>query len=336
MRYIKGYHREDVTESPIVKSTEKKFNDADESLNKQVDQMNNATKKECGEESLLSFIGSMKKQQSIAAERNRMNNDPVIKRNILKNQIAKCKEDSLGYMLGNLYMKVLPSSDVKNDPDINEVELRTDLGRFLKDKGGAVAYVKDGCIREQGKGTLAEKVLKRMMEAADEACSDYSAKMGIGMNTRGADEIRFSLDKELDIRNKLDNVTNEVDFDEICSAIRDNVTAAAMAEVERSKKEKEAAEELENSLRNNDQMTTAESVETFMNKRGKTRTVPSLMESIMIGKCKLFNESTSQTDWDKAFVGSICEYAKLALEQGLALAKHDKQSLLQLAASYRK
>lgn len=327
MRYIEGYRRESEELVPVPK-----MNNA----NKSLDDVQKTVDEECGEESLKSFIGSMQKQQSVAAEQNRLNNDPIVKRNLLKAQINKCREDSLNHMLGNMYMKSLPSADVQNDSDINEPELRSDLARFVKDKGGVVAYIKDGCLREQGKDSLAGKVLNRMMEAADEACMDYSSKMGIGLNNIQASDIKFSLDKEPEIRNKLDNVTSEVDFNELTDAIKASVTSAAIAEIERSKKEQETIKELEDSLRNNDTITTAESVQDYMSKQDKQRSIPSLMESILIGKCKDFNESTSQESWDKAFVESVCEYTKLALEQGLGLVKHNKFSLINLAASYRK
>ena len=149
--------------------------------------------------------------------------------------------------------------------------------------------------------TLAAKVLNRMLEAADEACADFGAKMGIGFNNRTADEIKFSLDNEDQIRQKLDNVTDEVDFNEITDAIRNNVTNAALAEIDRSQKEKEAADQLEEVLRNNDEITTEESVQEVLKDRKPADDVPSLMESIMIGKSKTFTESTSREEWDKMF-----------------------------------
>ena len=346
MRYIEGYRRESA--DPYSDAIKKRDDAAKEiskmgaeadSMQKKVDEAKQKSQAatECGdgEASLTAFISGLKKQQDAVTDTSRLNNDPVVKNNILKNELVKCKNDSLNHMLGNMYLKTLPT-DTSKDPDIDEPELRKDLEKFVADKGGPVAYIKDGCLKEKGKDSLAAKVLNRMLEAADEACTDFGAKMGIGFNNRTADEIKFSLDNEDQIRQKLDNVTDEVDFNEITDAIRNNVTNAALAEIDRSQKEKEAADQLEEVLRNNEEITTEESVQEVLKDRKVADDIPSLMESIMIGKSKTFNESTTREEWDKMFVESVCEYAKHALTQGLGVQKYDRYSMIKLASAYRK
>lgn len=345
MKYINGYTRESgdpytagiKQHETLMKDMDKMSKESDK-LKASVDTAKQKTATECGdgEASLTAFINSMKQQQNSIAEQNRLNNDPTVKRNILNNEIKKCREQSLNHMLGNMYIKSLPKDTNGNDPDINEPELRQDLEKFVADKGGPVAYIKDGCLKEKGKDSLAGKVLNRMLEAAENACIDFGAKMGIGFNNRTADEIRFSLDNEDQIRQKLDNVTDEVDFNEITDAIRNNVTNAAIAEIERSQKEKEAAEELEEVLKQNENITTEESVQEALSDIRYNNSTPSLMESIMIGKSKSLDETSPREDWDKMFVESVCEYAKHALVQGLGMTRYDKLSMINLAYSYRK
>ncbi len=344
MRYIDGYTRESgdpymdgiKRKEKLYKDIDQMSEDADKAA-KSVNAGKTNTAEECGGEAgLTAFIAGLKNQRTAAADAARLNNDPVVKRNVLNNEINKCRADSLNHMLGNLYMKTIPT-DTNNDPDINEPELRKDLEKFVASKGGPVAYIQDGCVKERGKDSLAGRVLKRMIEAADDACADFGAKMGIGFNNRTADEIKFSLDSEDQIRQKLDNVTDEVDFNEITDAIRNNVTNAAIAEIDRSAKEKEDAEALEDVLRNNEDVTTEESVHEAVASWSKPTapTIPSLMESIMIGKSKDFTSETPRETWDKMFVESVCEYAKHALVQGLGMTTYDKYSMIKLAGSYR-
>ena len=343
MKYIDGYTRESgdpyaagvKQNEALMKSMDKLSEDSDKLKLPMSGKQKPATECGDGEASLTAFINGIKQQQDAVAEKNRLNNDPTVKQRILNNEISKCRDASLNHMLGNMYMKTLPT-DPANDPDINEPELRKDLEKFVADKGGPVAYIKDGCLKEKGKDSLAGRVLNRMLEAAEDACADFGAKMGIGFNNRTADEIKFSLDTEDQIRQKLDNVTSEVDFNEITDAIRNNVTNAAIAEIERSQKEKEAADQLEEVLRQNEEVTTEESVKEAIGDYRFNNSVPSLMESIMIGKSKSFDENTPREVWDKMFVESVCEYAKHALVQGLGMTRHDKFSMLQLSDSYRR
>lgn len=333
---IKFYEEEDAAKeidklTKTIDDSTEEFKDTSKSLG----ELKEDGEDLAGKPALIAFLDASKADAQRRAEEIAIKNDDVVKNNILARQSNICKDTCTNYMLGNLYMKSLPL-----DPDdkvAHEDELRNDLKKYVDDKGGALRYVQDACTKESARSNPnpATKLLKLILEAADNEVRNFNAAMGIGFNTKTADDIVFSLDNSM--KKRLDRITDTVDFDDITSAISKNVTDAAVAEIQRSKEEEAAKQALEDEIKNNTGIVTPEQVQEFVSVRNTTvAPEPSLFESIMIGKVKAMTESGSDVKMEKALAESVCEFTKLSMDEAFGFTRRNKYDLLKLGYQYRK
>lgn len=294
---------------------------------KDIEKSTASTTNEDGEAGLMAFISTLQKREAERVDMERLKHDPIIKRRQIEKEGEKCRNACIGHMLGNMYMDSLPLDDeYKNN---HNVELRDSFDTYLAKKGGPVAYVKGAC--ENAKSGSA--ILRKVLETADAEVLDYKSKMGFGVDSKSVDDIKFSIDDSLNQR--LDRVTSEVDFNEISQAIRDNVTKAAVAEIERAKKEAEAQQELEDALAKNTEVTSEAAVKDMIEEVPDWKYEPSLFEAIMINRRNARDsESLTKDEFDEVFGESVQEYTKLSLSQALGLEKLNMYDTKKLAREY--
>ena len=193
-----------------------------------IDKINNDQNK------VMSFIDRMNELEQQEVKEVIRQNDPIVKTRILNSEADKCRNDCVSHMMGNLFINAMPLDDAyKLD---HTAELRDDMDKYLDQKGGPVYYLKSAYEK------CNSPAIKKILEAADEEADDFTLKMGLSLNDKMPEDIKYRMSD--DTKSKLDKITSDLPFKEITDIIRDNVTDTAVAEIEKAKKEKEFQEEL--------------------------------------------------------------------------------------------
>ena len=286
------------------------------------------------ENKMLNFIDEVDKYKQSTMAENKWKQSQKFK---LK-EISKQKENAKGLCFNKIFCKIykdaLPlEDDYKYD---HSEELDNEICDFLQKKNdkGITFYMKE--MIDKG-----SEPIKRMVESVNSFIDDLYYEAEMDVDNFSIDDSEFDPNSEENSK-QLDEISRNMEFDEISAIIKDNVKRTTMNEIQKAKDEKENLTQLENELKNNPDITSESAINRELAKRGylgeKKVYQPSLFNGIMINKSNIIKESCPDMDVDHrqklTFVESVKEYTKLSILNAFKMDSFTPSRVRRLADDY--
>lgn len=280
--------------------------------------------------SVSDFISKLEEEERTRKSEEILRNKKSTKLEKIKQEIQKVKELTVADIFAKIYKDALPidaSYKAASSCDLDN---------------GVSLFIKKHCNAESPYQYIAEKCSKgvtsavAMNEAVDTAVSGYFRKFYENIDETDIDDIKLPED---DRKSIVDKISSDMDYDEVSSIINDHVTTTIQNEIERTKQEDEHVKELENTLAENEEVTTESAIDKELERmgEGKKEYVPSLFTGIMINKTNVYTESGDLDEEHiekKAFFESVKEYALWDMVHTLGLEKFNKNDVDFIAIKY--
>lgn len=292
------------------------------------------TELEQREDKMLSFIDEVDKYRQSKLAEDKWKNTPKFK---LK-EIARRKEDAEGVCLDKIFCKIYKDA-LPLEPDYkacHSSELDNEICDFLQKRNpnGISFYVKETIKR-------GSTPAKRIMESVQKLVNDFYYEAEMDLDNFSIDDSEFDPNSDENSK-KLEEINNNMEFDEISEVIKNNVKRTTMNEIQKAKDEKERLDQLENELTANPDITSESAINKELMKHGyldeKRNYQPSLFNGIMINKSNIIKESCPDMDQEHrqklAFVESVKEYTKLSILEAFKMEKFTPSYVRSLANDY--
>lgn len=306
------------------------------------------------ENKVMDFINSVNAEKKRQDDMDRLSNSYDAKLRYMNSEQDRGKDICLDMIFSKLYKDALPLND---DYKIaNAEDLDADMKDFMACQApkGLLYYIKE----QQKKNPIA----KDLMEAVDSVIKDKYKDIAFDLNNTSRDDITFKMDD--DTQKKMEDISKNLELDDISDIIKNNVKNMALGEIKRAKDQKEETKRLEEEMINDPNITTESDVERFLalnGKKDKKVYEPTLFEAMMIGNVSklndeismgtyeapylygtmdIYRESTEETDvvsssmYDVAFVESVKDLTKESIMNALKFKKFDKYTTTDLARQY--
>lgn len=308
------------------------------------------------EKKVVDFISKVKDIKDQEAKDNAFRNSEDYKLKCLNNNQDAAKGICLDMLFSKIYKDALP---LNNDYKVAHGEdLDAEMKDFINSRcpKGMIYYVHEGIKK-------GSKAAKKIMDETDKIVNDDYNKKAMNLEDYDADDLVFRSGD--DTQKKIDAMSNDLNIDQVSSAIRDNVKASAMSEIKRAKDAEENRKAIEEELKNDMSVRTPEQVAEAVELRGLNIPrdfQPTLFQGIMIGNLdkytkmqesgNLENEYIYNTlaefglpepDTDEphyatveelAFIESVKEFTKLNIIKALKLERFDPVTINNMANEY--
>lgn len=280
---------------------------------------------------MLDFIDSIEKEKKHNDYLTKIKCNPEIKIKKLNVSLNKSKEDILSSLLCKLYKDSLPLDDEYKEA--NDYAFKNDVVDFMNKKGGSIFYIKEAI-----KKTKSPRLIK-MLEACERVAKDEYNKKALSISDLSEEDLDYR--PNADTENSIMNIAKDMEFDEISEIIKNNVKQTVLNEIEKTKKEEEERELLNNELSQNDEVTSESAIEKAIQLKYPKREKiyqPSLFEAILMSNYKLVHESgySFMMTADDALAKTIREYTLLTLSKTLMLESYSLPTLKKMANDYLK
>lgn len=274
------------------------------------------------------FIKLVNKEHEDTSSMERLQEDDTIKLRKLSVERDKASEEILGEMIGRLYTKSIPLDDDYKDG--NETMLKNDMQEFMKTRGGCQYYAAEAIKRTKS------PLLKRMVESAEDIAKAHYIEPAKNISDISIADLDYKMTDEED--EKIDQITSDMEFDEISTVIKNNVKETIMNEIDKAKEEEADKEKLQSELNENDELTSESAIENAITKYKVHHPrihEPSLFEAILVSKNKMITESTSD-NMDMAFAETIREYTQHTVAKTLRLDSYTPRNITNMVNEYLK
>lgn len=256
--------------------------------------------------SSLSFMDELDKHEKFKKGMEDLQNTPEAKRRILEREKECGKNDCLKYIIGRVYADSLPTEDALAPEDLDQAVSKfaqqrlNSMGKTCDDNNDCLFYVKEALKKHNDSG------LRGLYEAVNQLIDRMYFEKSVNLDKTTPEELGFIRTGE--VENSLDNVIRENNLDSLAEVIKDNVKNSVTSEIDAAKREKEDRTALEDSLKNDDSVTTNTDIQAAVESANMFNSgkiyQPSLFEGIMIGKfnalenvqLSMFDESTLYTE----------------------------------------
>lgn len=308
------------------------------------------------EQKVIDFISRVKDFKDQEAKDNAFRNSEDYKLKCLNNNQDEAKGICLDMLFSKIYKDALPLNDdykVAHGDDLD-----AEMKDFINSRcpKGMAYYVHEGIKK-------GSKAAKKIMDETDKIVDDDYNKKAMNLEDYDADELVFRSSD--DTRKRIDAMSNDLDIDQVSSAIKDNVKASAISEIKRAKDAEKERKALEEELKNDMSVTTPEQVAEAVELRGLNTPrdfQPTLFQGIMIGKLDKFTKMQESgqleneyiyntlaefglpepdgdgphyaTTQELAFIESVKEYTKLNIIKALKLERFDPVTINNMANEY--
>lgn len=271
------------------------------------------------------FINSLEEEKRIKQCKDQSTNDIGMKLMKLRNEKLKYRDNIAVDIIARLYVKSLPLDHeyVDGHHDV----LKDDMKNFINHKGG-FKYITDAQSRTNS------KLLKSIIEAAEQISNDHYTKPSNNISEINIKDLDYDMDEDDE---KIEKITDSLEFDEISIIIKDNVKNTILDEIEKSQREEDASKKIQEELNVDDGITTESAITKEISRRTFNHDKiyqPSLFEAIMIGKSKYVTESVLEQDRDAVFTESIREYTQHMVCKTLRLSEYFPKSIKELTSTY--
>ena len=287
------------------------------------------------EQAMINFLDEVEKTKKKEKDIKKFTESVDFKFKKIKEVKEDAREICLDKLISDIYKNAVPiDNDVK---DVLADDLDDEFVQFLKAKQpkGTTFYVKEAIK----KGSKPAKIL---MESVNKFLDDYFKEYALNINETSVDEIDFNID-DPDVEDKLKEISTNMELDELSECIKDNVKIATNNEIKRVKDEQQKIKDIEDSMKNDENITTESAYEKALVLKGVKSPSsklyqPTLFEGIMINKMNLVKESGADLDpaiqHKLAFMESVKEYTKLSVLNSLMLESYNGVSAKKLANNY--
>lgn len=280
------------------------------------------------------FLSNLEKERMRVDDERRMRQDPGYKINIIKEKEQEGKESCAAAVLCKIYRDALPVDDeyrIGNRYELDEFFMNT-IKKHHPNHDGVYNYIADCAHR-------GSKPAKMMIEAVDRLVRSRALQYYENLDEVDADTIDLSPDRE-DIANDIEEISTNMNYDQISGIIEDNVRSTVQREVENTKKEDETLKNLQDSMTTDDDIATESAIDLALAKAGfseKQEYQPSLFNGIMIGKITQITES-GEVDDDhiekKAFFEAVKEFTMWETLYTLDMSRLTNDQMNNLAREY--
>lgn len=279
------------------------------------------------ESRVLDFINRRNQEASKIKQMQDISNNPELQLRKINKEAENGKSICLNTLLGRLYKDALPYDDPTKN--MSDDAARDIMKNFISDRTGGKDtefYFREAIRRNNS------TQLKNMLTEAEKISKDFVKQKSKDIGTINMQDLNFNMNLDDE---KLNDISKNLELDEIADIIHNNVQKALQDESDKAKKEEEETQKIEDALTDDDSVTDEASMESAiarmkMNNQPQIYQ-PSLFESIMIGKTKTMTESVDGRD---VIYESIEEYTKLNIIKALRLEKFDMNSIKKMADNY--
>lgn len=286
---------------------------------------------------MIDFISELESDRKRDSELKHIKESTDYKLRVIKKKKDEARDICLDTLFSNLYKNAVPMSDEEKNAPYNDLD--DEFMQFMKAKKpeGTTYYVKEAIKK-------GSKPCKVLLEQVDSLLHDIFLEYEMNVKNIDADEIEFD-PQEQKISDKLEEISANMEFDQLSEAIQNNVKIAANNEIKRVREEQEKIKDLEDSLKNDETVTSESAIEKELVLRGikkpnPTFYQPTLFEGVMINKLNLIKESKESEYLDEtakhklAFVESVKEMTKLSILQSFAMESFNSKEKKELAKRY--
>ena len=309
------------------------------------------------EKKVLSFMEQVKEDMLMKEQEDAFAMSTPYKIHELEKSANDGKEVCLDSIIRTIYKDAIPLNDDYKIACDDEVNKTFDTFMQKKCPRGIEYYVREGIRR---KSPFAKKVL----EAVEELVNDQINPKLLDVENLDQDDLAFKSDDA--VIKKLNVIGSDMGTPEIAQAVRDNVKATALSEINRAKKEKEELQNLENELKNDVNINSPQALESALELNDVNRLrdyKPSLFTAVMINKLneaktkmesgelgktylyhalddynKTVEESTDNihfaTEEEWGFVEAVKEYTLLSVLKALKLESYTVSEMNDLIQEY--
>ena len=284
---------------------------------------------------MINFISELEADRKKESEIKQIKESTDYKIRVLNEKKEEAKDLCLDTLFCNLYKDAVPMDDAEKNMPYNDLD--EEFLQFMKAKQpkGTSYYVKEAIKK-------GSKPCKALMEAVDSLIHDIFLEYEMNIDKINTDEIKFD-PEEPEVSDKLAEISANMEFDELSEAIKNNVKVAANDEINRVREEREKIKELEDSLKEDETVTSESAIDREMELRGLKKPnpafyQPTLFEGVMINKLNLIKESgcdlSEEGKQKLAFVESVTEMTKLSILQSFMMESFNTENKRKLAKDY--
>ena len=284
---------------------------------------------------MINFISELEADRKKESEIKQIKESTDYKIRVLNEKKEEAKDLCLDTLFCNLYKDAVPMDDAEKNMPYNDLD--EEFLQFMKAKQpkGTSYYVKEAIKK-------GSKPCKALMEAVDSLLHDIFLEYEMNIDEISADDIKFD-PEEPEVSDKLAEISANMEFDELSEAIKNNVKVAANDEINRVREEREKIKELEDSLKEDETVTSESAIDREMELRGLKNPnpafyQPTLFEGVMINKLNLIKESgcdlSEEGKQKLAFVESVKEMTKLSILQSFMMESFNTENKRKLAKDY--
>lgn len=239
---------------------------------------------------LFNFMDEVNAQRQKEQSMKAFTNRPEVKLRRLEQTKKDGVEKCLNCVFGSLYNKSLPTNDLLPQSTCingsiqrlqNPSELHQQMQDFIQARSsgnGATYYVTEAIRRTNS------PALKRLMEGVTNIVNEQYHEKTRNPESITDDDFKFKLTGESE--EKLNDLMNSLQMDDLSDIIKQNVKTTVINEVEAAKKEKEERDALENDLANDETMTSESAIDNYLLSHNLSKKdvfyQPSLFEGIMM------------------------------------------------------
>lgn len=246
-------------------------------------------------EKVSNFMNQLDKAESFSKQRDALKNSSEYKLRRIDATQKALTNNIVEEVIVDLYGKSV--KDTSYDGSLHD--LRQELDEFMaKQNTGkdAVWYVQEA-IKKNGKDCIASQIYETASNISKKFADDKRKQV----SEINIDNLEYEADKE--VWNNINDISSNMDFDEVSNSIRQNVADTIQKEVERVNNENDFNDKLQSDLENNEDVNTESAIDKAVSKAyAKMPKVyqPSLMEAIMTSKlrenenCDVMTESARE------------------------------------------
>lgn len=269
---------------------------------------------------MINFMNEIEKDKKKKTEMKKITESTDYKLRLIREKKEEAKDICLDTLLAKIYKNAVPMDDVSKDAPYSDLD--NEIMQFMKAKSpkGTSFYVKEAIKK-------GSKPAKALMESVNKMLTEIFSGYALNINEVSSDDIVFDVN-DPETSEKLDEISANMEFDELSDAIQNNVKTAANGEIARVKEERMKIKELEDSLKEDEGVETESAINRELAVRGvispETKFYqPTLFEGVMINKLNTIKESGVDMTQDSrnklAFVESVKEFTKLSILKSLML-----------------
>lgn len=281
-------------------------------------------------QSVSSFIKKLEHEDIAEKNAAALKNMTSTKLNRISQKSEEAKELTTADIFAKIYRDALPIDD--SYKVASACELDNGVTSFVKTKCKSLSPYKY-IVERAGSGC---KSAENMMSAVNESVDEYFKKFYESVKDTDFEDIEMP---ESDRKTIVDKISDDMGYDQVSDIIKEHVKETVQDEIRKTKAEDEHVKELEDSLANDETLTTESAIDKKLQDIGESGSVPyvpSLFTGIMINKTDAFTESGLDEEHiqKKAFFESVKEYTLWDMMHTLGLEDYSKGDIDFIATKY--